>query len=212
MSAISEAAKKHRKAYQKAWRAANPRDRRAYKKSYDASHRAENLAYCEANKDRLKSNKAAYYSANRARILARVQSYTAANHERVLEYHRKFHAANPTKTRAWSAAWRKRNPERKAHLENRRRARQAGNGGSHTLTERREKFQRLGNVCFYCQAQKPLTVDHDVPLARGGTDDIENILPACRRCNSSKNTKTAQEFMATNHQRTGGVKSGDEGR
>ncbi|WP_363326415.1 HNH endonuclease signature motif containing protein [Haloactinopolyspora sp.] len=32
----------------------------------------------------------------------------------------------------------------------------------------------------------PLTADHVVPVARGGTDDASNLQVLCRRCNSSK--------------------------
>jgi hypothetical protein len=33
-------------------------------------------------------------------------------------------------------------------------------------------------------------------LARGGTNYIENILPACRRCNTRKRLLTEEEFRA----------------
>jgi 5-methylcytosine-specific restriction endonuclease McrA len=35
-----------------------------------------------------------------------------------------------------------------------------------------------------------------VPLARGGTNFIDNILPACRGCNARKHTMTEEEFRA----------------
>lgn len=40
--------------------------------------------------------------------------------------------------------------------------------------------------CAYCAADGPMTVDHVVPIARGGRDEPENVVPACRPCNSSK--------------------------
>lgn len=78
----------------------------------------------------------------------------------------------------------------------RRRARALGNGGSHTTREWIEKCALLGNVCIYCGEARPLTRDHKVPLSRGGTDDIGNITPACRSCNTRKGTLTAPEFIA----------------
>lgn len=53
--------------------------------------------------------------------------------------------------------------------------------------------------CAYCG--KPLegddeTIDHAVPISRGGTNDIENLVPCCRSCNSKKHDKTADEYKA----------------
>lgn len=80
--------------------------------------------------------------------------------------------------------------------EQRRRARKRGNGGTFTSAEWRDKCALLGNVCIYCGEAKPLTIDHKVPLSRGGTNDITNIVPACRDCNLTKRAMTAYEFIA----------------
>lgn len=34
-----------------------------------------------------------------------------------------------------------------------------------------------------------MTVDHIIPIAKGGTDEPENLLTACKRCNYSKQDK-----------------------
>ena len=39
------------------------------------------------------------------------------------------------------------------------------------------------------------TVDHIVPVAKGGTDDPENLVAACRKCNFSKQDKMPDEFV-----------------
>lgn len=43
-----------------------------------------------------------------------------------------------------------------------------------------------GNKCAQCGEEKPLCVDHIKPRAAGGTDDISNIQPVCKSCNSKK--------------------------
>jgi len=43
-------------------------------------------------------------------------------------------------------------------------------------------------------AREP-TLDHKVPLSRGGTHSQDNLVAACRRCNNEKYTKTADEFF-----------------
>ena len=45
------------------------------------------------------------------------------------------------------------------------------------------------NRCACCGEEKSLTVDHIIPVSRGGRNSIENIQPLCRSCNSSKGTK-----------------------
>ena len=43
--------------------------------------------------------------------------------------------------------------------------------------------------CAYCKRKvKVLTQDHIIPVSKGGLTEIGNIVPACRSCNSSKNS------------------------
>ena len=44
-------------------------------------------------------------------------------------------------------------------------------------------------ICFYCKknvGREQLTMDHVVPLSRGGKSRKGNIVPACKECNSKK--------------------------
>ncbi len=77
----------------------------------------------------------------------------------------------------------------------RRRAMKANAPGSYTLAEWIEKCAMFANLCAYCGEAKLLTVDHKVPLSRGGSNDITNIVPACGPCNSRKHTRTAHEYL-----------------
>ena len=50
--------------------------------------------------------------------------------------------------------------------------------------------QKIGSgVCHYCGGHFPgdtLTMDHIVPIARGGKSTWGNLVPSCKSCNSNK--------------------------
>ncbi|MCX6685069.1 MAG: HNH endonuclease [Methanoregula sp.] len=43
--------------------------------------------------------------------------------------------------------------------------------------------------CIYCGSAENLSLDHIIPLSKGGPDIISNQVYACRSCNSSKGDK-----------------------
>ncbi len=58
--------------------------------------------------------------------------------------------------------------------------------------------QVLGKgVCYHCEskfAAAELTMDHLIPIARGGKSDKKNCVPSCKDCNSKKGYKTRAEI------------------
>jgi 5-methylcytosine-specific restriction endonuclease McrA len=67
-----------------------------------------------------------------------------------------------------------------------RRARVYGNGGKHTAAEWSAMCAWFGPACLCCKKVRKLTADHVIPLASGGTNDIDNLQPLCKSCNSRK--------------------------
>lgn len=55
------------------------------------------------------------------------------------------------------------------------------------------KWKRQSRRCAYCPAAAT-TIDHVIPLSRGGTNFEGNLAPACRSCNSSKCARLVVEF------------------
>ncbi len=56
--------------------------------------------------------------------------------------------------------------------------------------------QIASGVCHYCgRAFKPseLTMDHVIPVARGGRSERGNVVPCCKACNTAKKNKTQAE-------------------
>ena len=62
-----------------------------------------------------------------------------------------------------------------------------------------EVFKRDGWACQYCGAQSPavkLHVDHITPVARGGTNELENLTTACASCNLGKGARELDDDSA----------------
>ena len=58
------------------------------------------------------------------------------------------------------------------------------------------KAQLARGVCHYCGRSVPpgeLTMDHVVPVVRGGRSERGNVVPCCRACNAAKGCLTPAE-------------------
>src|SRR6187551_713608 len=62
----------------------------------------------------------------------------------------------------------------------------------HAPLTRRAVFARDGWRCQYCGANAE-NLDHVVPRSRGGQHTWENVVAACRRCNTKKEDRTPAE-------------------
>ena len=63
------------------------------------------------------------------------------------------------------------------------------------MNEERERLTRVA-ACVYCGDSARLSIDHLVPRLKGGPDDSNNLMPACRRCNSSKGSRDVVAWCA----------------
>ena len=63
--------------------------------------------------------------------------------------------------------------------------------------DRKTVYDKCAGHCAYCGcvlSMEGMQVDHIHPKYRGGTDDSNNLNPACRVCNAWKKTYTIHEF------------------
>lgn len=65
---------------------------------------------------------------------------------------------------------------------------------NYTPDEWHNKVAKYNFSCAYCGAVNNLTCDHVVPLSKGGRNIIDNVVPACLSCNSSKNATDVVEW------------------
>lgn len=58
-------------------------------------------------------------------------------------------------------------------------------------------FERDGWTCVYCGTRDDRPhCDHVVPVSRGGSHETDNLVTACGSCNSSKNNRRIEEWVA----------------
>jgi 5-methylcytosine-specific restriction endonuclease McrA len=143
--------------------------------------------------------------------IEKVAIWQKTNKERVLEnsrkqYHkdieksrknraarvRKWYAAHPEKGRTAAANWKKANRGRATAYENARRARKKQAGIYLILPKEIERI--LSSNCKHCGTRDNISIDHIIPLARGGRHSVGNLQPLCINCNSSKNDRTMMEW------------------
>lgn len=70
-----------------------------------------------------------------------------------------------------------------------------------SLTKRWQKnhlINKYGGICYICgepfKSKKDITIDHYLPISRGGFDELENYRLAHLECNQMKSGMTIEEF------------------
>jgi 5-methylcytosine-specific restriction endonuclease McrA len=117
-----------------------------------------------------KSNKAAYCS-NRCRHKALAIRMTQEQRDR-----------QRVRAREYSRGTRYRFNQRN----HKARRRSVYRDGGVTTEEWEIILRRFKNCCAYCCSGGAMTMDHVVPLSKGGVHAANNVVPACRKCNSAK--------------------------
>lgn len=118
-------------------------------------------------------------SDNAERIRQRDLSYRRQHRDRHNAYNRAWNAANPA--RIWAAQ------QRYSYGV-------TAPGADYATLERvLARIAFYGGKCAYCGGEAD-SVDHRIPLSRGGAHWPSNIVPCCRRCNSAKGKKKPSEW------------------
>ena len=58
---------------------------------------------------------------------------------------------------------------------------------------RRGVHERDNYSCQYCGSRKTISIDHIMPVSRGGQSTWENTVSACNKCNGKKGSRTPEE-------------------
>lgn len=199
-----------------------PRPNRVVKHSEEFLRKrknAYNKKYLRANPAKAKEIRSSAASkASKRRWLERNAERERA---KASERRRVKYRQDPAQGRANSLAWRLANPEKakairersyysdiahsrlmgQASEQRRRAVRRSAPGRGVSKEVWLGVCELFDGVCAYCLTAKATSMDHVVPMAKGGAHDVDNIVPACKSCNSRKGVKSILEFAM----RGGGV-------
>ena len=114
--------------------------------------------------------------------------------ERARQVMAKARADNPARAAANQRRYRAANAEKVREREREKTyARRARQPHSAELAEL--MAQLVTQPCAYCGATENITIDHIIPLSRGGKHEAKNLAPACYSCNSSKCNRLLSEWV-----------------
>ena len=183
--------KEQRAAYDKAYRAANREKAAAQKKVYRAANREKIAAYIKIyqakNREKLSAMKKARYPEIREKALAYNKVYRAENCEKLAAMKKVYYTAHLDEHLAYH---------------HKQRAKKAGVkiGDSKAILAWIKGWKTEAAVaCHYCSSIAPgtdMTVDHVVPISAGGPHDLYNLVVCCLSCNSSKQNKLPEVWLA----------------
>jgi hypothetical protein len=135
-----------------------------------------------------------YRAANLAEILARQRDLSKSPRRR--EMLRRWRESHPEKVQEARDRWRERHPARYEELghvhRSLRRARRSALLSTFSAADWRELVSR-STRCHWCKrpfnGNRRPTHDHVIPIAKGGTNTLENSCCACAECNFRKHAR-----------------------
>ena len=190
--------KEKKRASQKAYRKAHSEKIKAYQKAYEDAHKEEikarRKAYREANKIRISAGARAYNKANSERLNAQATAWQKANPEKVAKIKKAYRKANPEKVKAYNKAYWKANSDKNRQRSHKHRA--LKHATQIEPISEKQVYLRDGWKCQIChkRVNKKLkwphpmcaSLDHIIPLSKGGTHTYANVQLAHFGCNMSK--------------------------
>ena len=161
-----------------------------YKKEYNENNKEKTKEYQNKNKVKISNyNKIyrqknpekskEYYEKNKEYHVAKSKEYYEKNKEIIASKNKKYQLKNPEKFRVSTQKYKAKKRTLEATL---------------TLEQWVKIKDYFNEKCAYCGKESKLEQEHFTPLSKGGEYTHNNIIPACKSCNSSKRDKNFFEW------------------
>ena len=160
--------------------------------------------YVKVNAEKIKKQKQQYYIENKEAINKRNEQWQKNNSEyrnekskqyyidnlgRITERQKNHYLINREKMLARCRKYERLNLPKQVIKAQKRRALKKSLPATLTIEQWESIKLNFNNKCAYCGQEKPLAQEHVTPLIKGGEYTINNIIPSCKSCNSSKGIK-----------------------
>ena len=153
------------------------------KSEYDRNHK-------NANKDYYREYNKNYREKNREKINEYTRRYHKENKDKAREYRQK----NKERIKKYRRKYLQENLEIYRTYNQERRARKRTLISTFTASQWNECLEYFNQSCAYCGDTNRLEQEHVIPVTKGGHYTLDNIIPACKSCNSSKHNKLLEEW------------------
>lgn len=207
------------------WRERNPEKKKAQSRlEYDRNSeaiKARSAKWYSENKERASETSKEYRKKKRFIILRKKKEYYSEHKEQHSARTKAYYLKNKAEIDIYKREWYDEHKQlisekgKIYRVEHKREIRAAKSNAKHTRRARlkfaknyfvpRELIEEMyQQPCGYCgvYVEGQMQIDHIVPIARGGSHKIGNLLPACPTCNMSKGSKTLSEWKHTRRVRS----------
>lgn len=162
--------------------------------------------YWQENKEKLIEQNKQYRNENLDKCLETCRNYYKNNKEKCLENKQEYYLKNKETIKQYRKEYRNNMTEEQIQKERLRsivrgHKRRKVTGNHLSIKIIRELLEQYKYKCYYCNSKIIHTernsyhIDHYVPIAKGGTAEISNLVISCPTCNMSKGAKMPHEFM-----------------
>lgn len=189
--------REHRKAKDRKYYHKNKKRKQRYNKKWRERNKGYSTRWRRANLEKFEKARRRYRQKKSVREHERkcAREWYVKNRERRMQYDREYREENKTKRYSYHKKWVDLNRDKISVFNQKRRARKKNADGEFSARDY-AALKKYYDRCVYCGKEGKLSVDHVMPLAKGGKHELSNMVLACRSCNSSKGGKTLEEWFS----------------
>jgi len=170
--------------------------RKTCKKCRSESEAEYKKKYREKNSKEISEKSMDYYNKHKCEISERRKLYYKENSERLKEYSSNYRKNNKQKIKEYNFKYRQTDIRKASQINSESKRRAIIKNGCVTTDEIYEILNE--KRCYWCGTffteNFSATIDHYIPLSKGGLHSKDNIVASCMPCNSAKRAKDPEVF------------------